>query len=194
MPTCVVVLSEAKEAYSLRKDLLSNKAILTSCQLVAPKESKENALTSKEKRDYNEEEKLVQSEEITFLEEIELLNPKISRKRRQKYMAKWLIPFGFITGLSFTQMTGLETFSKLGFGTLNESLGGSFLGMISGWIGSHFAAASVNPDKNGDIRSLQKRNEEGFWLLIVKTPVETELPWQRLQQSKPLEIVGMNDQ
>mgnify|MGYP001156881096 CR=1 FL=1 len=193
MPTCVVVLSEAKEAYSLSNDLLSNKAIFTSCQLVPPKDFKKSVVNSNGEREYKEEE-LPPVEKITFMEEIELLNPKISRKKRQKYMAKWLIPFGLITGLSFTQMTGLQTFSKLGFGTLNESVIGSILGMISGWIGSYFAAASVNSDKNGDIRSLQKRNEEGFWLLIVKTPLETELPWLRLQKSNPLEIVGMSDQ
>ena len=65
--------------------------------------------------------------------------------------------------------------------------------MLSGWIGSFFAAGSVNKETEDDLRTLQRRSKEGLWLLIIETPVEIELPWERLQQCKRNEIIQLND-
>ena len=47
-------------------------------------------------------------------EDIRILNPKLDRKIRQKEMSRWLMPFGFIAGIAFSNMTNLSTFSFLG--------------------------------------------------------------------------------
>ena len=62
----------------------------------------------------------------TPLATLEELNPAFARQRRQKGMALWLIPFGFLAGLTFTQITDLHTFSALG--PWGEPLIGGLLG------------------------------------------------------------------
>ena len=52
-------------------------------------------------------------------EDIRILNPKLDRKMRQKDMSRWLMPFGFIAGISFSNMTNLSTFSFLGLNTVS---------------------------------------------------------------------------
>ena len=36
---------------------------------------------------------------------VERLDPTTARRRRQRSMARWLLPFGFLAGLTFTQIT-----------------------------------------------------------------------------------------
>ena len=64
-------------------------------------------------------------------EDIRILNPKLDRKIRQKEMSRWLMPFGFIAGIAFSNMTNLSTFSFLGLNNIGESLIGGLLGMGS---------------------------------------------------------------
>ena len=110
-------------------------------------------------------------------------------------MALWLMPFGFIAGLTFSLMTGLNTFENLGIriGSWSEPLIAGLLGMASGWIGSYTAAFSVNSEKNDELRSLRRLGEEGKWLLLLETPFGVELPWQFIQEINPSQIVRFND-
>tara|TARA_Y100001968_G_scaffold95250_1_gene85504 strand:- start:1040 stop:1486 length:447 start_codon:yes stop_codon:yes gene_type:complete len=125
---------------------------------------------------------------------VKLLNPNIARKERQKTLAIWLIPFGFIAGLSFSQMTDLKTFGEMGFPNQFEKLIGGLVGMISGWLGSFFAAGGINSENDDDIRALRKKSEQGFWLLILELPIEIELPWEILQETNCLEIIRIGMQ
>ena len=127
------------------------------------------------------------------IEKVPLLNPELSKKNRQQSMALLLIPFGFITGLTFTAMTGLTTFSDLGVNFLGERITGGLVGMVSGWMGSYVGAASVRPKNVEDINSLRKLHEQGLWLMLLETPSEVELPWNLLQEVEPTEIVRLLD-
>lgn len=127
----------------------------------------------------------------TPLEEVEQLNPAFSRQRRQKRMAFWLMPFGFLAGLTFTQITDLQTFSALG--PWGEPLLGGLLGMGSGWMGSYVAAASVNSEIDDRIRTLRNRLEEGSWLLLLEPAAGVEVPWTLLQQAKPKAVVRLGE-
>lgn len=127
----------------------------------------------------------------TPLEEVEQLNPAFSRQRRQKRMALWLMPFGFFAGLTFTQITDLQTFSALG--PWGEPLLGGLLGMGSGWMGSYVAAASVNSEIDDRIRTLRNRLEEGSWLLLLEPAAGVEVPWTLLQQAKPKAVVRLGE-
>ena len=120
---------------------------------------------------------------------VKLLNPSLTQKDRQKTLATWLIPFGFIAGLSFSAMTDLKTFEEMGFPIQFERLLGGLVGMISGWLGSFFSAGSINQDNIDDIRALQKKSEQGLWLLILELPIEIELPWEILKETNCLEII-----
>jgi len=81
-------------------------------------------------------------------EDIRILNPKLDRKIRQKDMSRWLMPFGFIAGIAFSNMTNLSTFNFLGLNNIGESLIGGLLGMGSGYLGSIVSSASININRN----------------------------------------------
>ena len=126
------------------------------------------------------------SEEI---EDIRILNPKLDRKIRQKGMSKWLMPFGFIAGLAFSNMTNLSTFSFLGLNSVGESFIGGLLGMGSGYLGSMVSSASINLNRNKELRSIIGQHKEGKWLILLENQIGSELPWELIKQSVPKDII-----
>ena len=190
MPICVIVLKQIEEANDLRGKLLGSKKPISKISLIKP--------SNLDKESINDKSSALADKAQSFptpipMEEIKLLNPKLSRADRQKTMAKWLMPFGFIAGLTFSNMTGLKTFSEIGFPEQIETLIGGLLGLVSGWIGSLVGSSSVNSDKKDDIRILRKFSEEGFWLLMIETPLEIEPPWELFQEQSPKEIIQLSD-
>ncbi len=193
MSNYVIVLESINQANDLVTELKSGTTPFSQFQLVRPSSTSRKAKTSEiEQPDKAEESERLNIEALE-INQVKLLNPKLARQERQRYMAKWLMPFGFIAGLSFTQMTGLQTFSSFGLSSWSEPLIGSFLGMGSGLIGSYAAAASVNSDENDDLRSLRKLNEEGRWLLMVETPFGIEIPWQVIEKANPIESIRLRE-
>ncbi len=98
------------------------------------------------------------------------------------------MPFGFIAGIAFTNMTSLSTFSFIGLNNIGESLIGGLLGMGSGYLGSVFAAASININRNKELRSIINLNKQGKWLVFIENQIGTELPWALIKQSDPNDI------
>ena len=127
----------------------------------------------------------------TPISQVARLNPAAARQARQRAMARWLLPFGFLAGLTFTYITDLDTFAF--FGAWSQHLIGALLGLVSGWMGSFAAAASVNSEDDDRIRSLRNRLEEGNWLLLVETAGGVEMPWTTLQQGRPRAVVRLSD-
>ncbi len=183
MSTFVIVFKEKEPAKELIRKLIEAQTPLLNCDFIEPLNNKI------ESKDIN----LEKSEEVFInqlnFNNVKLLNPTLARKDRQKTLATWLIPFGFIAGLSFSQMTDLKTFEEMGFPNQIEKLLGGIVGMISGWLGSFFAAGSNSQETKDDIRALRKKSEEGYWLLIIELPIEIELPWEILKGTKSQEII-----
>ena len=183
MSTYVILLKEKKPAKGLLLKLREAQTPLLNCDLVEPLKNKSD----------QEHSNLDTSEEIfakqSDFQSIKLLNPALARKDRQKTLATWLIPFGFIAGLSFSQMTDLKTFADMGFPTQLEKLLGGLVGMISGALGSFFSAGGINQETIDDLRAIRKKSEEGFWLLILELPTEIELPWSILKDTDKLEVI-----
>ena len=127
----------------------------------------------------------------TDIAEVAELNPALARRLRQRGMARWLLPFGFFAGLTFTFITDLDTFAFAG--ELGSHLIGGLLGLGSGWMGSFAAAASVTSEADDRVRALRNRLEEGNWLLLVETANGIEMPWTRLQEAKPKAVVRLAD-
>ena len=123
------------------------------------------------------------------IEDIRILNPKLDRKIRQKNMSLWLMPFGFIAGISFSNMTNLSTFSFIGLNNIGESFVGGLLGMGSGYLGSIVSAASINLNRNKELRSIITQNKEGKWLILLENQIGSELPWNLIKQSLPKDII-----
>ncbi len=125
------------------------------------------------------------------LSSVERLNPAAARRRRQRSMVRWLLPFGFLAGLTFTKITDLHTFSFAG--AYGEPLIGGLLGMGSGWMGSFAAAASVSSEEDDRIRILRNRLDEGCWLLLLEAPAGREIPWTTIQLAQPTAVVRLDD-
>ncbi len=146
-----------------------------------------------EKISSDENEMLSSKSNILFkfkkFEDIRILNPKLDRKIRQKDMSRWLMPFGFIAGIAFSNMTNLSTFSFLGLNNIGESLIGGVLGMGSGYLGSVVSSASININRNKELRSIINLNKEGKWLVLLENQIGTELPWALIKQSEAEDII-----
>ena len=88
-------------------------------------------------------------------------------------------------------MTDLKTFEDMGFPNQLEKLLGGLVGMISGALGSFFSAGGISQETADDLRALQKKSEEGFWLLILELPIEIEPPWAILKETDSFEIITL---
>ncbi|WP_320667069.1 hypothetical protein [Prochlorococcus sp. MIT 1307] len=190
-----MVLSESGKANQLIQSIQNAGIALVRCDLIQPRVNQDGSRAQKPQETSTDpttnNPSSIASVEI---DTVELLTPNLSKKLRQRKMSMLLMPFGFIAGLTFTQMTGLTTFSDFGVGALGEPLSGGLVGMASGWMGSHVAAASVSSKNEEDITSLRKLSEQGEWLLLLETPFEVELPWKLLKEIEPLDIVRLIDQ
>ncbi|MFM8605309.1 MAG: hypothetical protein ACKOBY_07270 [Cyanobium sp.] len=127
----------------------------------------------------------------TPLGEVERLDAAAARRSRQRSMARWLMPFGFLAGLTFTQITDLHTFDFAG--PWGQPLISGLLGMGSGLMGSFAASASVASEEDDRIRALRNRLAEGSWLLLIEPAAGTEMPWSLLQQARPKAVVRLGD-
>ncbi len=123
---------------------------------------------------------------------VDRLQPATGRRRRQRTMARWLMPFGFLAGLTFTQITDLHTFAAVG--AWGEPLIGGLLGMISGLMGSYAAAASVSSEEDDRLRILRNRLDEGNWLLLVEPASSRDMPWPLVQQARPRAVVRLGEE
>ena len=188
MSTYVITFKEKKPAKELLLKLREAQTPIVNCDLVKPLGNTTD----------NEDSNTDTSEELftyqSNFDDIKLLNPTLARKGHQKTLATWLIPFGFIAGLSFSQMTDLKTFSDMGFPNQLEKLLGGLVGMISGALGSFFSAGGISQETDDDLRAIRKKSEEGFWLLILELPLEIEPPWIILNEINSLEIITIGKQ
>ena len=188
----MAILQGEEEANELLQKLFQASTPITDCDLIKPL-SNENSSFQNKSKDFPRFNQISKEKEAVSFETVKLLNPKLAQKLRRKTLTLWLMPFGFITGLAFSQMTGLRTFSELGFPSQLEQLIGGFLGMGAGWIGGFFAAGNADKELDDDLRTLRQKSKEGLWLLLIETPMETELPWKTLKEINPIEIIKLND-
>jgi len=128
----------------------------------------------------------------TPLREVDRLDATAARRRLQRSMVRWLMPFGFLAGLTFTQITDLHTFAAVG--PWGEPLIGGLLGMLSGLMGSYAAAASVSSEEDDRLRILRNRLEEGNWLLLVEPASSRDMPWPLVQQARPRAVVRLGEE
>ena len=188
MSKYVIISREKKQAKELLSRMREAQTPILNCDLVEPLHNSsdiENSNLNSTEEDFANQ---------SNFNNVKLLNPDLARKDRQKTLATWLIPFGFIAGLSFSQMTNLKTFEELGFPNQLEKLLGGLVGMISGALGSFFSAGGITQETDDDLRAIRKKSEEGFWLLILELPLEMELPWLILKQIDNLEVITIGKQ
>ena len=184
MTKSILIFNEIEKCVDLLRTFEEKSIFITQVILIKPND---------EKIKFEQEQILFDLKSNLFkIERIEnnrILNPKLDRKIRQKDMRKWLMPFGFLAGLGFSNMTNLTTFSFLNLNTLGESVVGGLLGLGSGYIGSFFAAGSINLNRSKEIRPLLNANKSGKWLVLLENQNGYELPWNLIKESEPVDII-----
>ena len=184
MTKCILIFREIEECIDLLKIFEERSILFAQSLLVKPNEDK---ITSQQ------EQTLLNLKNNFFkienMENNRILNPRLDRQIRQNKMKNWLMPFGFLAGLSFSNMTNLTTFSFLHLNSLGESVVGGLLGLGSGYIGSFFASASINLNRDKEIRPLLNACKDGKWLIILEDQNGYELPWNLIKESEPLDII-----
>ena len=184
MTKCILIFKEIEKCVDLIRIFEERSIFISQAILIKPSDEKIN----------NEQEQILLNFKsillkIENIEQNRILNPKLDRQIRQKGMKNWLMPFGFLAGLSFSNMTNLTTFSFLNLNTFGESLVGGLLGLGSGYIGSFFASGSINLNRNKEIRPLLNANKNGKWLILLEDQNGYELPWNLIKESEPLDII-----
>ncbi|WP_449420324.1 hypothetical protein [Phormidium nigroviride] len=97
-------------------------------------------------------------------DEYGLIDPKEQAIKQAKFMAIWLVPFGFFAGFSFSLITGLKTFAFAG--ELGDHIIGGILGALSGVLGSIFVGGGVGLI-SGDALPYRNRLNAGKYLVVV---------------------------
>jgi len=113
-------------------------------------------------------------EQITILgrgyksaDEFGLIDPNQQAQNNIKRMAFWLVPFGFAAGISFSILTGLNTFAWAG-NTGNHLIGG-LLGAAAAALGSFFVGGGAGiAIGSGDALPYRNRLNAGKYLIVVK--------------------------
>ncbi|MBR8833572.1 MAG: hypothetical protein DSM106950_05900 [Stigonema ocellatum SAG 48.90 = DSM 106950] len=100
-------------------------------------------------------------------DEFGLIDPNESAKKQARLMASWLVPFGFFAGVTFSLLTGLDTFPWAG--TIGNHIIGGLLGAGAGAMGSVFAGGGVGVlVGSGDALPYRNRLNAGKYLIVVQ--------------------------
>ncbi|MFB2896278.1 hypothetical protein ACE1CI_25490 [Aerosakkonemataceae cyanobacterium BLCC-F50] len=127
-------------------------------------------------------------------DEFGLIDPNEQAIKQAKFMAFWLIPFGFVAGTTFSVITGLNTFAWAG--EIGNHLIGGVLGAISGAMGSIFAGGGTGLIfGGGDALPYRNRLNAGKYLIVVKgSETLTRRATNILRQFEPENMQGYVDQ
>lgn len=100
-------------------------------------------------------------------DEYGLIDPREVARKQVKTMATWLMPFGAFGGITFTRMTGLDTFAYAG-DLSNYAIGG-LVGALSGLLGSVFVGGGPSLlIPGGSSVPYRKRITLGKYLVVVQ--------------------------
>ena len=187
MTKCILIFEGFQDCLNLLRKFEEKSIYLSESLVVMPNEDKISMA---------QKELLLENKaftEPTSIEKVRILNPKLDRQIRQKNMRIWLMPFGFIAGLTFAKMTNLSTFSFMGVNNLGEIIIGGILGMVSGYLGSIVASASINLNRSKEIRSILNYNKDGKWIILLENEIGLELPWGVIGQSESKEMIVLEN-
>lgn len=123
-------------------------------------------------------------------DEFGLIDPKEQARKQAVQMVIWLVPFGFAAGLTFSLITGLNTFAWAG--EIGNHFIGGVLGAISGAMGGAFVGGGVGLIfGGGDALPYRNRLNAGKYLLVVQgSEALTRLATRTIYQFKPENIQG----
>ncbi|ARV59672.1 hypothetical protein BZZ01_14470 [Nostocales cyanobacterium HT-58-2] len=126
-------------------------------------------------------------------DEFGLIDPNEQAKKQTRFMAFWLVPFGFFAGTTFSVLTGLDTFAWAG--EIGNHIIGGLLGAVAGAMGSVFAGGGVGlVVGSGDALPYRNRLNAGKYLVVVQGAENlTRQATRVLRQFEPENIQGYAD-
>ncbi len=134
---------------------------------IADRIQAEEAMVSLRREDIPDRSTALLGAGFQSLEEYKLPDPIQKTWNRLRWTATWLTPFGFLGGMGFNLVTGLNTFPWAG--DVGNVLIGGTLGAIGGAMGSVFASDGLMVVLTGK-RSMtyRQRLDQGQFLVVVK--------------------------
>jgi len=127
-------------------------------------------------------------------DEFGLIDPARAARRQMQRLAIWLVPFGFLAGVGFSVLSGLDTFAWAG--PIGNHLIGGLLGALGGAMGSFFVGGGVGlTSGSGDALAYRNRLDAGKYVLIVEEENETRLreATRILRQFEPENLQGYRE-
>ena len=123
-------------------------------------------------------------------EEFGLINPNNAADEQSTLLAYWTIPFGFVAGVAFSVLSGLQTFAWAG--EVGNYLISGFLGAASGGLGAFMVGRLVGwTVGSGDAIAYRNRLNQGKYLIIAQGTDElVRRATQILRQYEPENIQG----
>lgn len=127
-------------------------------------------------------------------DEFGFIDPKASARKQATLMSYWLIPFGFFGGVTFSVITGLNTFGWAG--EIGNHIVGGILGAASGALGSYVVGGGTGLIfGSGDALPYRNRLNAGKYLIVVEgSQATTDLATRTLRQFEPENIQGYTEQ
>jgi hypothetical protein len=100
-------------------------------------------------------------------DEYGLIDPRDAARKQVKNMATWIVPFGVVGGMTFSSITGLDTFAYAG--EIGSYLISGIVGGLSGLMGSLFVGGGVGLLFGGDDAiPYRTRLDSGKYLIVIK--------------------------
>ena len=128
----------------------------------------EEAYTRLEKADFPLEQVAILGQGYKTADEFGLIDPKSQAIKQAKFMAVWLVPFGFAAGFVFSIISELQTFTPW-LGPIGNHLAGGVLGAIAAGMGSIVAGGSVGLTVGGgDALPYRNRLAAGQYLVVMR--------------------------
>jgi len=126
-------------------------------------------------------------------DEFGLIDPNDQAQKQSRLLLFWLVPFGFVSGLAFNLLTGLNTFPWAG--EVGNALIGGLLGAGAGAMGSFFVGGGVGlAFGSGDALPYRNRLNAGKYLIVVQgTELVTRQATRVLRKFEPENIQGYAD-
>lgn len=123
-------------------------------------------------------------------DEFGLINPDEAADEQSTLLAYWTIPFGFIAGVAFSILSGLQTFSWAG--EVGNYVISGFLGAASGGLGAFMVGRLVGwTVGSSDAIAYRNRLNQGKYLIIAQGTDELVRRATRiLRQYEPENIQG----
>lgn len=126
-------------------------------------------------------------------DEFGLIDPNDQAKKQSRLMSLWLVPFGFVAGVAFNLLTGLNTFPWAG--DIGNQLIGGLLGAGAGALGGVFVGGATGIlFGSGDALPYRNRLNAGKYLVVVQgSETLTRQATKILRQFEPENLQGYVD-